>query len=384
MNKILKVLLDNKTRYYSIYSNFYLKNNNKIVFNSPKINSFQAKTLITNNIDKSLEIIKKDKITKRKKQKKINDEKNHLKVIAVSTAESYDLVKIKNTVINEGVYEILNDTISNDADRDFLFLNAKYKSAITNEDESRMIFIFSEGNLLYLIKRSFKSSKISILIGTCIFWNINDKKEQDSILNLIRADSNKSFDDDLIDSESEVLTYSIENDIKQTNLNKNHIYFSINSSNQIVLEKYALSDSISSSIKLGILESNLENFIESVEHVSENLKNGKKFHLSSADILQKTGRLLSMRHMINLRFDLLNTPDYYWDREELEKLYTRSNSFLDIKKRTDVFNQKLNFCIDLMRILEANLNDKKHIRLEWIIIVLISIEAVIGMLSLFK
>jgi uncharacterized Rmd1/YagE family protein len=131
------------------------------------------------------------------------------------------------------------------------------------------------------------------------------------------------------------------------------------------------------------LESKLENFIENIEHVSEDLKNGKNFELTSAEILQKTGQLLTMRHLINLRFDLLNTPDYYWDREELEKLYTRTNSFLDIRKRTHVFNEKLNYCIDLMRILEANLNDKKHIRLEWIIILLISVEACIGILSFF-
>jgi required for meiotic nuclear division protein 1 len=131
------------------------------------------------------------------------------------------------------------------------------------------------------------------------------------------------------------------------------------------------------------LESKLENFIENIEHVSEDLKNGKNFELTSAEILQKTGQLLTMRHLINLRFDLLNTPDYYWDREELEKLYTRTNSLLDIRKRTHVFNEKLNYCIDLMRILEANLNDKKHIRLEWIIILLISVEACIGILSFF-
>ena len=151
MNKIRELLFTHNTRYYSIYRNIILRNSK--IFNSSAINSFQANTLITNQNNKNdqrLSINKNDKITKRKKQKTINIEKNHLKVIALSTAETYDLIKIKNTVVNEGVYEI-SDTISNDADRDFLCLNAKYKSTIPNEDESRIIFIFSEGNL-YLAK----------------------------------------------------------------------------------------------------------------------------------------------------------------------------------------------------------------------------------------
>ena len=151
--------------------------------------------------------------------------------------------------------------------------------------------------------------------------------------------------------------------------------------NDLIFEKYAFSDSISSSIKLGILESKLEVFIENIEHISEDLKNGRHFKLSSREVLQKTGELFTMRHLINLRFDLLNTPDYYWDREELEKLYTHANTYLDIKKRTHVFNEKLNYCIDLMRILESKLNDKKHTRLEWFIISLITIEAFFGILS---
>lgn len=41
-------------------------------------------------------------------------------------------------------------------------------------------------------------------------------------------------------------------------------------------------------------------------------------------------------HLINLSSDLLDTPDFYWDREPLEKLYGKTCSHLNIARRTRV------------------------------------------------
>lgn len=37
-------------------------------------------------------------------------------------------------------------------------------------------------------------------------------------------------------------------------------------------------------------------------------------------------------------------------------------------------NEKINHCIELVELLSSHLNDKHHIRLEWMIIILIMIE----------
>ena len=42
------------------------------------------------------------------------------------------------------------------------------------------------------------------------------------------------------------------------------------------------------------------------------------------------------RHQINLYSDLLITPDFYWDREDLEKLYAKTCNYLEVGKRTKV------------------------------------------------
>ena len=45
---------------------------------------------------------------------------------------------------------------------------------------------------------------------------------------------------------------------------------------------------------------------------------------------------LFLRHRINLSSDFLITPDFYWDRENLEELYDKTCRFLSITRRVKV------------------------------------------------
>ena len=66
------------------------------------------------------------------------------------------------------------------------------------------------------------------------------------------------------------------------------------------------------------------------------MKEVGRIQLSRSDVLKKQGELFSLRHLINLSSDLLDTPDFYWDRENLETLYHKTCNHLNISKRTKV------------------------------------------------
>lgn len=104
------------------------------------------------------------------------------------------------------------------------------------------------------------------------------------------------------------------------------------------------------------------------------MKEGRRFKLSRDQVLRKTGELFALRHNINLSSDLLDVPDFYWDRQELEKQFQNMCRALEINSRTKIMNEKLNHCQSLIDLVSAHLNDKHHIRLEWMIIVLIMVE----------
>ena len=100
-------------------------------------------------------------------------------------------------------------------------------------------------------------------------------------------------------------------------------------------------------------------------------------------MLKKQGELFSLRHLINLSSDLLDTPDFYWDRENLETLYHKTCNHLNVSKRTRVMNEKLNHCCELVELLSRQLTDAHHTRLEWMIIALITIEVGFEVVHMF-
>lgn len=170
---------------------------------------------------------------------------------------------------------------------------------------------------------------------------------------------------------------------KPTRLINSHIYFeSGDDPNHHLLEKYAFSDAMSLSVKLGIWEKNLDEFSEDIGRLTEELKSSSRpsrTKITSEDVLKNLGELLTMRHVVNLDSHFLDCPDFYWDRESLEPLYSQLVAYFVIPKRTRLFNDKLNHCIDLMDIIKQHLSDKHHVRLEWIIIWLIFVEVLLGL-----
>ncbi|XP_038250300.1 required for meiotic nuclear division protein 1 homolog isoform X1 [Dermochelys coriacea] len=143
---------------------------------------------------------------------------------------------------------------------------------------------------------------------------------------------------------------------------------------EVILQKFAFSNALCLSVKLAIWESSLDNFVESIQSIPEILKSRKKVKLSHADVMQKIGELFALRHCINLSSDLLITPDFYWDRENLEELYDKTCQFLSINRRVKVMNEKLQHCMELTDLMRNHLNEKRALRLEWMIVILITIE----------
>lgn len=110
--------------------------------------------------------------------------------------------------------------------------------------------------------------------------------------------------------------------------------------------------------------------------------------------MKKTGELFGLRHKINLSSDLLDLPDFYWEREQLEAFYRSNCNYFSISQRLkvsflrhsfftinvlfvtifQVMNLKINHCLELVELLSHHLSDKHHIRLEWMIIALIMVE----------
>ena len=225
--------------------------------------------------------------------------------------------------------------------------------------------------------------------GSIIFWSVPEL-ERKTVLDFVRQnpgieEADGLYDEDTIFQESEMMTYSyISTDTEQQTDKKSSldirgkINLLYSETGKYVptnyLEKYAFSNAMAASVKLGAIESQLDHFIDSIEFLSEDMKKGREVKTSRSELVMKTGEIFALRHALNLSSDLLDTPDFYWDRANLEIMYHETCSHLAIGKRIRVTNEKINHCCELLDLVTNNLNDHHHTKLEWYIIILIMIE----------
>uniref|UniRef100_A0A8C8F8W3 DUF155 domain-containing protein n=1 Tax=Oncorhynchus tshawytscha TaxID=74940 RepID=A0A8C8F8W3_ONCTS len=253
------------------------------------------------------------------------EDKDMMQCIAYATADQYHLPTLCHDLIAHGFYEV---------------------------DLPRAIFTSREGSV--------------------VFWNVEEKTMK-KVMRLLERHEIHPYEVALVHWENEEINYTI----GEGNSKLQRGNFLLNSEidpDEAVLDKFAFSNALSLSVKLAIWEVALDDFVESIQSIPEMLKSGNKIKLSRAEVMQKIGELFSLRHCINLSSDLLITPDFYWDRENLEMLYDKTCQFLNINRRVKVVNEKLQHCTELTDLMRNHLSEKHSLRLEWMIVILITIE----------
>lgn len=297
--------------------------------------------------------------TRKKKSKDATFREKMFDVMAYSTADKYNLLTLKEKLKEQGLYG--NVPLPSDMNEEALYVESLYGV----EEEPRGIFFFKD--------------------GATVFWNM-PQVERASVLKFLRRHQEKPYNEDLVYEEYDRMHYTYQ--IGPSHLNGDEIVLrqiaDKTDLNLQRLEKYAFSNALALSVSLSIWEAMLDQYVESIEFILQDLKDGKNIKMTERDVLRKAGHLLTLRHLINLRSDLLDPPDAYWDREDLEEIYIKTCQYLDIARRTRVMNEKLNHCTELTTMLQELLKDKHHTRLEWMIIILIMIEVVFEIIHTYE
>ncbi|XP_003371469.1 putative required for meiotic nuclear division protein 1-like protein [Trichinella spiralis] len=128
--------------------------------------------------------------------------------------------------------------------------------------------------------------------GGVVFWDFTEKSRRE-FLNAVQLFEESPYEDKIVESEEENLSY------------------------------------------LSIWESLLDDFVASSEDVVEHLQLGR-ITLSKSEVLRRAGKLFMLRHRISLCGDLLDAPDFYWDKQDLERIYSEAFSLFNMGKRTRV------------------------------------------------
>ncbi|XP_068608372.1 required for meiotic nuclear division protein 1 homolog [Brachionichthys hirsutus] len=281
----------------------------------------------------------------RTNQPSLQEDQDTMHCIAFATADQYHLPTLCHDLINNGFSEV---DLPRDASN-VLLLNTDMAA---KPDDGAQIFFFREGSV--------------------VFWNVEEKTVK-RVLRILERHEIQAYEVALVHWENEEINYTI----REGNTKLERGNFILNDQmdpHEAVLEKFAFSNALCLSVKLAIWEVSLDVFVDSIQTIPETLKSGRRVKLSAAEVMKKIGELFTLRHFINLRSDLLITPDFYWDRENLEKLYDKTCQFLNINRRVKVVNEKLKHCAQLTDLMRSHLSEKHSQRLEWMIVILITIE----------
>ena len=101
-----------------------------------------------------------------------------------------------------------------------------------------------------------------------------------------------------------------------------------------------------------------------------------KVSLGRKQITMQLGQLFVDRASINLHSDILDHPEFFWEDDEWLPLYMRAAKYLEIDRRAEVLNKRLDIIKELFDMLASELHNSHSNRLEIIIIVLIVLEVV--------
>ncbi|KXS21478.1 DUF155-domain-containing protein [Gonapodya prolifera JEL478] len=138
----------------------------------------------------------------------------------------------------------------------------------------------------------------------------------------------------------------------------------------------AFSSGLSRSVKLAALEDLLDRHLEENRAVPTFLAAGRRLPMGQKEVLSKLGELLVFRGSVNLHSELLDAPDFCWSNERMEQFFESASRNLDVRPRIAVFNKKLDYANELAATLRDHLSERHSNNLEWIIIVLITVEVV--------
>lgn len=157
--------------------------------------------------------------------------------------------------------------------------------------------------------------------------------------------------------------------------------------NEIILKEYSsiyiqvIALVVSQSVGLERYEQKIEEFIQKssqiMEDYSYSISNRKKISLFLKN-------LSLMRHEMWNNLLLLDKPIIAWENEDIENMYNKFDSILEIKSRYENIEYKLKHLKEDLESLMDFISHKHSEFLEWIIIYLIIFEVIMSIYSLIK
>lgn len=133
------------------------------------------------------------------------------------------------------------------------------------------------------------------------------------------------------------------------------------------------------SVVLGRDEANIANVFDRIEPLVGALQRRGRVGHSIRRVMQQIGDVLAAQHHMVGRAQISEKPDVLWDHPELDRLYGRLEAEYELGDRARVIEHKLEVIGDAADVLLNVIQDRRSVRLELVIIILIGLEIILGL-----
>lgn len=237
---------------------------------------------------------------------------------------------------------------------DTLALNEQRLSGILPQPADKSLFIFSFGSL--------------------VFVNFSESDIRDSIDYLAKVDRNiagfaitRYTDDYQLTVGGDKLSVTYDELIAPT------------------LEPYYLeliAVILAKSAALERIEDELSKLFDDVEVVINELEKGT-MAISDERLAKLSGRILSYRYSSISYIMVLDKPDVVWRLQEAQELYLELEHVFELPDRYGKVTHKTETLLDITGVFADLYHAKRGTRLEWLVIILIAFEIVLGLVEKF-
>ncbi|MCX7779934.1 MAG: RMD1 family protein [Negativicutes bacterium] len=139
---------------------------------------------------------------------------------------------------------------------------------------------------------------------------------------------------------------------------------------------------LAKSVALEKIESSTDQLLDEIEDVVESLRQGN-LNISDEQLAKMSARILGYKFTTISYIMLLDKPDITWFNEDAAGLFAELSALFELGDRYEKLKHKTDTLMDITAVFSGLAHAKRGTRLEWAVIILIAIEIVLSLYSLF-
>ncbi len=144
-----------------------------------------------------------------------------------------------------------------------------------------------------------------------------------------------------------------------------------------------IADVLSKSVVLEYYERRIAGSFDRIEPFANELQTGGQHREPGKELLRHIGDTLSINAMMVGRVEISEKPELLWEQPKLEGLYLRLESEYELRERHLSLERKLALISQTAGTFLRLLQDKRTLRVEWYIVILIFVEIIISVSKMF-